>query len=123
MDASARTGTTQNAVRSPPGKPGIEPRLTDGQGGSLIIFIFTSIEGFRMNDSSRSQGGLICIAVVILGLLFLKGVLSGSYVALAIPITILVAFFLGLAFWVGWTIYTIHVEPEIDDEDGDPASE
>ena len=74
-----------------------------------------------MNDSSRSQGGLICIAVVILGLLFLKGVLNGSYFALAVPVTILVSFFLGLAFWVGWTIYTIHVEPEIDDEDAAEA--
>jgi len=70
-----------------------------------------------MNDSSRSQGGLICIGVAILGLLYLIGVLKGSYLALAIPVTLLVAFFLGLAFWVGWTIYTIHVEPEIDEDD------
>jgi len=75
-----------------------------------------------MNDSSRSQGGLICISVAILGLLYLIGVLKGSYLALAIPVTLLVAFFLGLAFWVGWTIYTIHVEPEIDEDDSVDSS-
>jgi len=75
-----------------------------------------------MNDSSRSQGGLICIGVATLGLLYLIGVLKGSYLALAIPVTLLVAFFLGLAFWVGWTIYTIHVEPEIDEDDSVDSS-
>ncbi len=70
-----------------------------------------------MNDSSRTQGGAICIGVAVIGLLFILGVLNGSYLALAIPVTLLVGFVLGLAFWVGWTIYTIHVDPEIDDED------
>ena len=65
-----------------------------------------------MNDSSRAQGGLICIGVVILGALFLAGLLSGSYWALAVPVAILVGFVLGLAFWVGWTIATVRVEPE-----------
>lgn len=65
-----------------------------------------------MNDSSRTQGGLICGAVAILALLFLKGILSGSYWALAIPVAILTFFVLGLAFWVGYTIWTIEVEPE-----------
>ncbi len=50
-----------------------------------------------MNDSSRSQGGLICIAVALTGFFFLVGVLNGSYLALAIPVTLLVAFVLGLA--------------------------
>jgi hypothetical protein len=65
-----------------------------------------------MTDSSRAQGGLICIGVVILGALFLAGLLSESYWALALPVAILVGFVLGLAFWVGWTIATVRVEPE-----------
>jgi hypothetical protein len=65
-----------------------------------------------MTDSSRAQGGLICLGAVVLGALFLLGVLSGSYWALAIPVTVLVAFVLGLTFWVGWTILTVHVAPE-----------
>lgn len=75
-----------------------------------------------MTDSSRTQGGLICIGVAFLGFLFLAGVLSGSYIALAIPVTILVAFVLGLSFWVGWTIATVRVEPDLGAEDEAPAA-
>ena len=67
-----------------------------------------------MSDSSRTQGGLICVAVVILAALFLLGLLQQSYWALAIPVTAAVAFVLGLVFWVGYTIATIRVEPEHD---------
>ena len=69
-----------------------------------------------MNDSSRTQGGLICGAVGILALLFLGGLLRESYWAIAIPVAILVFFALGLTFWVGYTIATIQVEPFQDDE-------
>jgi hypothetical protein len=65
-----------------------------------------------MTDSSRTQGGLICLGAAFAALLFLLGVLRGSYVALAIPVAILVLFILGLIFWVGWTILTVQVEPE-----------
>ena len=68
-----------------------------------------------MNDSSRTQGGLICIAVVIVGAWFLLALLQQSYWALAIPVAILVFFVLGLSFWVGYTIATIQVEPEPSD--------
>jgi len=69
-----------------------------------------------MNDSSRTQGGLICIGVVIVGAWFLLGLLQQSYWALAIPVAILVFFLLGLVFWVGYTIATIQIEPERDAE-------
>jgi hypothetical protein len=65
-----------------------------------------------MNDSSRTQGGMICAGVALLALLFLAGLLRESYWAIAIPVAILTFFVLGLAFWVGWTIMTIQVEPE-----------
>ena len=64
-----------------------------------------------MNDSSRTQGGLICVGVVVLGAWFLLGLLQGSYWALAIPVALVVFFALGLTFWVGYTIATIQVEP------------
>ena len=67
-----------------------------------------------MSDSSRTQGGLICVAVVILAALFALGLLQQSYLALAVPVTVLVSFVLGLVFWVGYTIATIRVEPEHD---------
>jgi len=76
-----------------------------------------------MNDSSRTQGGLICGAVATLALLFLAGLFRESYWAIAIPVAVLTCFVLGLAFWVGWTIWTIQVEPEppIDTPAPDPS--
>jgi threonine/homoserine efflux transporter RhtA len=73
-----------------------------------------------MNDASRAQGGLICVAVVVVGAIFLLGLLQGSYWALAIPVAIAVFFALGLTFWVGYTIATIRVEPY---EDAPPPQE
>jgi hypothetical protein len=82
-----------------------------------------------MNDTSRNQGWAICIGASLLALLFLMGILAGSYLALAIPVAVLVFFVLGLAAWVGYTIATIQVEPEppdtlsqVDDPSDDPAS-
>lgn len=77
-----------------------------------------------MNDASRTQGGLICVGVVIVGALFLLGLLQKSYWAVALPVAILVFFVLGLTFWVGYTIATIQVEPYEDQgppDEGDPA--
>ena len=75
-----------------------------------------------MTDASRAQGGLICLAAVAIGALFLLGVIRHSYWALAIPVALLVCFGLGLTFWVGWTIATIRVEPEGPaDASGDEA--
>ena len=73
-----------------------------------------------MNDSSRAQGGLICVGVVILGAWFLLGLLKGSYWAIALPVAVLVFFALGLTFWVGYTIATVQVEPF---DDGESAAE
>jgi hypothetical protein len=73
-----------------------------------------------MNSSSRAQGGLICVAVVVVGAIFLLGLLQQSYWALALPVALLVFFALGLTFWVGYTIATIEVEPY---EDAAPAGD
>jgi len=73
-----------------------------------------------MNDSSRTQGGLICVGVAIAGAWFLLGLLQESYWALAIPVAIGVFFVLGLSFWVGYTIATIQVEP-FDESEPAPA--
>ena len=67
-----------------------------------------------MTDSSRTQGAVICGAALVLGLVFLNGLLQGAWWSVAIPVGILLAFVLGLTFWVGWTIATIQVEPEAD---------
>jgi hypothetical protein len=67
-----------------------------------------------MNDASRTQGWTICAAAAGLALVFLIGILSGSYWAIALPVAVLVFFVLGLAGWVGYTIATIQVEAEPD---------
>jgi threonine/homoserine efflux transporter RhtA len=64
-----------------------------------------------MKDSTRAQGGLICIGVAILGAWFLLAFLQQSYWAIAIPVAIFVFFVLGLTFWIGYTIATIRVDP------------
>ncbi len=74
-----------------------------------------------MDASSRTQGGLICVAVAVLGAWFLLGVLKESYWALALPVALLVFFALGLTFWVGYTIATVQVEPY--EENGPPAAD
>jgi branched-subunit amino acid ABC-type transport system permease component len=74
-----------------------------------------------MTDTSRNQGALICIGAAVAALLFVLGVLRGSYLALAIPVAILTLFALGLVFWVGWTIYTVQVEPERDEPPATPT--
>ena len=74
-----------------------------------------------MDASSRTQGGLICVGVVVLGAWFLLGVLKESYWALALPVALLVFFALGLTFWVGYTIATVEVEPY--DEEAPPVAD
>jgi hypothetical protein len=67
-----------------------------------------------MNDASSTQGWAICLAAGALAMLFLIGVASGSYLALAIPVAVLTLFVLGLAGWVGYTIATVRVEAAVD---------
>jgi hypothetical protein len=65
-----------------------------------------------MRDAGRIQGVLICALAAGLGVLFLAGLVSGAYWAVAIPVALLLAVVLGLTFWVGYTIATIQVDPE-----------
>jgi hypothetical protein len=60
-------------------------------------------------------GGLICLGAVLAGILFIIGVFSGSYFAIAVPVTLLTLGVLGLIAWVGWTIFSIKVEPPSPD--------
>jgi threonine/homoserine efflux transporter RhtA len=80
-----------------------------------------------VDASSRTQGGLICVAVVVLGAWFLLGILKESYWALALPVAVLVFFALGLTFWVGYTIATVEVEPYEEEEpaaaDAEPGAD
>jgi hypothetical protein len=63
-------------------------------------------------DRSRALGGVVCLAAVAAGALFLYGIAVQSYWALALPVAALVLFGLGLVAWIGWTILTVRVEAE-----------
>lgn len=65
-----------------------------------------------MNETSRAQGWAICAGAGLAALLFIVGVLNGSYWAVAIPVAIVTLFALGLVAWVGYTIATIQVETD-----------
>jgi hypothetical protein len=83
-------------------------------------------EGEPLNEASRTQGLLICAGAVAVGIVFLLGLLTRSWWAVALPVGALLAVVLGLAFWVGWTIATVQVEPEADpdaapEHEGEPG--
>lgn len=64
------------------------------------------------DERSRILGGALTLGALVGALLFLYGVLSGSYLALAIPVTAVTLFVLGLLGWIGWTIATVQVPAE-----------
>ena len=49
-----------------------------------------------MNETSRNQGRAIAAAAAGAALLFVIGILNGSYLALALPVAIVTLFALGL---------------------------
>jgi hypothetical protein len=71
-------------------------------------------EGEPLTESSRTQGLLICAGAVLAGVVFLLGLLAGSWWAVALPVGAFLGVILALVFWVGWTIATVQVEPEAD---------
>ena len=91
---------------------------------NTIEIIPAEAEQFRGEGPRRIAAG-ICVASVVLAILFLAGVVGGSYLALAIPVTAAVLGFLGMIFWIGWAIVTQKTTlPGSGDEGqaaGDPA--
>jgi hypothetical protein len=65
-----------------------------------------------VDERSRIMGGALSLAALVAALLFLYGVLSGSYLALALPVGAATLFVLGLVGWIGWTIATVQVPAE-----------
>lgn len=64
------------------------------------------------DENSRALGGLVCLGTLLVGALFLYGLASQSYWALAIPVAALLLFVLSLVFWIGWTVMTVEIDAQ-----------
>ena len=62
-------------------------------------------------QTSRLVGGLICVLVVVIGAVFVWGIVVRSYWAVAIPVVIGFLGMLTLGFWIGWTMAATRIEP------------
>ena len=71
-------------------------------------------------DSSQRLGVIIMLASVFELVLFLWAVSRRSYLALALPITVILGALNALAFWIGWTMFTATEE---EDEEFEGALE
>lgn len=71
-----------------------------------------------MQETTRAQGWAICGGAATAALLFLIGIVKQNWWALAIPVSIVTLFALGLVAWVGYTIATIQVEADQLPENG-----
>lgn len=69
-------------------------------------------------DRSQQTGALLMGGAAFQMLLFLIGITRRSYLALALPLLAALSVISGLAFWIGWTMFT--TEPEIDEEPSAP---
>jgi hypothetical protein len=72
-----------------------------------------------MGDSSRFWGALLCLAIVVMAMIFIWGIFIQSYWALAIPVAIGFLGILTLGFWIGWTILTIKTTPPVPEPKAD----
>ena len=76
-----------------------------------------------MGDTSRVWGALLCVAILVVTVVFLWGVSLQSYWALAIPVIIGFLGILALGFWIGWTILTIKMTPPAAETNPPPPAE
>lgn len=57
-------------------------------------------------DRGKLAGAFLCFASLALSILFLWGIASGAYWAIAVPVALLVLVAMALLFWVGWTFFS-----------------
>lgn len=63
-------------------------------------------------EGSQRLGAIIMLASVLEMVVFLWALSRRSYLALALPITIILGALNALAFWIGWTMFTASEEEE-----------
>ncbi len=63
-------------------------------------------------EGSQRLGAIIMLASVLEMVVFLWAVSRRSYLAVALPITMILGALNALAFWIGWTMFTATEEEE-----------
>jgi Na+/melibiose symporter-like transporter len=63
-------------------------------------------------EGSQRLGAVIMLASVLETVVFLWALSRRSYLALALPITIILGALNALAFWIGWTMFAASEEEE-----------
>lgn len=63
-------------------------------------------------ESSQRLGAIIMLASVLEMVVFVWAVSRRSYLAVALPITLILGALNALAFWIGWTMFTATEEEE-----------
>ena len=73
-------------------------------------------------DRSQATGVAIIAVAAVQLLLFVVGLARKSYLAVAIPVGLVLAGVSALAIWVGWTMMTTETDlPEPDEPESAPA--
>lgn len=63
-------------------------------------------------EGSQRLGTIIMLASVLEMVVFLWALSRRSYLALALPVTVVLGALNILAFWIGWTMFTAEEEEE-----------
>ena len=63
-------------------------------------------------DRSQRLGAIIMLATMFEMVLFVWAISRRSYLALALPVTLLLGALNALAFWIGWTMFAATEEEE-----------
>ncbi len=67
-------------------------------------------------EGSQRLGAIIMLAAMFEMVVFLWAVSRRSYLAVALPVTMVLGALNILAFWIGWTMFTASEEEEEDME-------
>lgn len=67
-------------------------------------------------QGSQRLGAIIMLATAFETVFFLWALSRRSYLALALPVSILLGALNVLAFWIGWTMFTASEEEEDEEE-------
>ncbi len=63
-------------------------------------------------EGSQRLGAIIMLAAMFEMVVFMWAVSRRSYLAVALPVTLLLGSLNALAFWIGWTMFTAAEEEE-----------